>query len=100
VAYFSLAIAASCLLVGKPAAIALRIDPSPARHLYRRAPISPHGPLPATILAASLGLLSDPDLNAIGPGLLTFFTLWPALIQIVWGLITSLARYHRAQAQS
>jgi len=58
------------------------------------------GPLLAIILAASLGLLSDPDPNPIGPGLLAFFTLWPAVILTVWGLIASLARYRRAQAQS
>ena len=49
------------------------------------------GPLLAIILAASLGLLSDPDPNPIGPGLLAFFTFWPAVILIVWGLIASLA---------
>src|SRR6478735_3541557 len=54
----------------------------------------------AIILAASLGLLSDPDPNPIGPGLLAFFTFWPAVILIVWGLIASLARYRRAQSQS
>jgi hypothetical protein len=54
----------------------------------------------AIILAVSLGLLSDPDPNPIGPGLLAFFTFWPAVILIVWGLIASLARFRRAQAQS
>jgi len=58
------------------------------------------GPLLAIILAASLGLLSDPNPNPIGPGLLAFFTFWPAVILTVWGLIASLARYRRAQAQS
>ena len=58
------------------------------------------GPLLAIIPAASLGLLSDPDPNPIGPGLLAFFTFWPAVILIVWGLIASLARFRRAQAQS
>jgi hypothetical protein len=52
------------------------------------------------ILAASLGLLSDPDPNPIGPGLLAFFTFGPAVILTVWGLIASLARFRRAQAQS
>jgi len=42
------------------------------------------GPLLAIILAASLGLLSDPDPNPIGPGLLAFFTFWPAVILTVW----------------
>jgi hypothetical protein len=58
------------------------------------------GPRSRIILAASLGLLSDPDPNPIGPGLLAFFTFWPAVILIVWGLIASLARFRRAQAQS
>jgi hypothetical protein len=58
------------------------------------------GPLLAIILAASLGLLSDPNPNPVGPGLLAFFTFWPAVILTVWGLVTSLVRYRRAQAQS
>ena len=41
------------------------------------------GPLLAIISAASLGLLSDPNPNPIGPGLLAFFTFWPAVIMIV-----------------
>ncbi|HUL88753.1 MAG TPA: hypothetical protein VLU23_11300 [Pseudolabrys sp.] len=57
------------------------------------------GPLLAIIAAASLGLLSDPNPNPIGPGLLTFFTFWPAVILIVWGLVASLVRYRRARAQ-
>jgi hypothetical protein len=57
-------------------------------------------PLLAIILAASLGLLSDRDPNPIGPGLLAFFTFWPAVILTIWGLIASLARFRRAQAQS
>ncbi len=58
------------------------------------------GPLLAIILAASLGLLSDPNPNPIGPGLLAFFTFWPAVILTVWGLVVSIARYRRAQSQS
>ena len=58
------------------------------------------GPLLAIILAASLGLLSDPNPNPVGPGLLAFFTFWPAVILAVWGLIASLVRYRRAQAGS
>jgi hypothetical protein len=54
------------------------------------------GPLLAIILAASLGLLRNP----IGPGLLAFFTFWPAVILTVWGLVASIARYRRAQSQS
>ncbi len=58
------------------------------------------GPLLAIILAASLGLLSDPDPNPIGPGLLAFFTFWPAVILTVWGLVASITRFRRAQSQS
>lgn len=58
------------------------------------------GPLLAIISAAALGLLSDPNPNPIGPGLLAFFTFWPALIMAVWGLIASLLRYRRAMRQS
>jgi hypothetical protein len=54
------------------------------------------GPLLAIGIAAGLGLLSDPNPNPIGPGLLAFFTFWPAVILIVWGLIASLMRYRRA----
>ncbi len=54
------------------------------------------GPLLAIGIAATLGLLSDPNPNPIGPGLLAFFTFWPAVILIVWGLIASLMRYRRA----
>jgi len=57
------------------------------------------GPLLAIIAAASLGLLSDRNPNPIGPGLLTFFTFWPAVILIVWGLVASVTRYRRARAQ-
>ncbi|MGB6350766.1 MAG: hypothetical protein WBG10_12140 [Pseudolabrys sp.] len=55
------------------------------------------GPLLAIIAAAALGLLSDPNPNPIGPGLLAFFTFWPAVIMIVCGLIASIVRYRRAQ---
>ncbi len=58
------------------------------------------GPLLLIVLAASLGLLRDPNPNPIGPGLLAFVTFWPAVILIVWGLIASLVRYRRAQAGS
>lgn len=54
------------------------------------------GPLLLIIVAAELGLTSDPNPNPIGPGLLAFFTFWPAVILIVGGLIASLMRYRRA----
>jgi hypothetical protein len=54
---------------------------------------------PLIVLAAELGLLSDPNPNPIGPGLLAFFTFWPAVIMTVWGLIASLVRYRKAQTK-
>lgn len=53
------------------------------------------GPLLMIVVAAELGLTSDPNPNPIGPGLLAFFTFWPAVILIVWGLVTSVLRYRR-----
>ncbi|MCI0586194.1 MAG: hypothetical protein L0323_05075 [Planctomycetes bacterium] len=38
------------------------------------------GPLLAILLLASIGLWPDPNPNPIGPGLLAFFTFWPAVI--------------------
>jgi len=58
------------------------------------------GPLLVIIAAASLGLLSDPNPNPIGPGMLAFFTFWPAVIMIAWGLIASLIRFRTAMRQS
>jgi hypothetical protein len=52
-------------------------------------------PLLLTIVAAELGLTSDPNPNPIGFGLLTFFTFWPAVILIVWGLVASVLRYRK-----
>ena len=51
------------------------------------------GPLPLIVAAAALGLTNDPNPNPIGPGLLAFFTFWPAVILIVWGLVASVLRY-------
>jgi hypothetical protein len=42
------------------------------------------GPLLMIVVAAELGLTSD-----------AFFTFWPAVILIVWGLVTSVLRYRR-----
>ena len=47
------------------------------------------GPLLLIVVAAELGLTSDPNPNPIGPGLFAFFTFWPAVILIVWGLVAS-----------
>lgn len=38
------------------------------------------GPLFGIILLADIGLWPDPNPNPIGPGLLFFFTVWPAVI--------------------
>jgi len=38
------------------------------------------GPLWVIVMLAAIGLWPDPNPNPIGPGLLFFFTFWPALI--------------------
>jgi hypothetical protein len=45
------------------------------------------GPLTVIILAAELGLTSDPNPNPIGPGLLAFVTFWPSVIMIAAGAV-------------
>ena len=50
------------------------------------------GPLLFIIVAATIGLWPDPNPNHTGPGLLFFFTFWPAVICIVIGVV----RVHRA----
>lgn len=45
------------------------------------------GPLWGIILAAELGLWPDPNPNPIGPGLLFFFTIWPALALLALGFL-------------
>jgi hypothetical protein len=45
------------------------------------------GPLLFIIITAAIGLWPDPNPNPIGPGLLFFFTFWPAVICIVVGVI-------------
>jgi hypothetical protein len=45
------------------------------------------GPLLAIIVLAAIGLWPDPNPNPIGPGLLFFFTSWPAIICLVIGLV-------------
>jgi hypothetical protein len=44
-------------------------------------------PLLLIIIAAAIGLWPDPNPNPIGPGLLFFFTFWPAVLCIVIGVI-------------
>ena len=51
------------------------------------------GPLLFIIVAAAVGLWPDPNPNPIGPGLLFFFTFWPAVICIVIGVVR--VRTHR-----
>jgi hypothetical protein len=45
------------------------------------------GPLWTIVLLAALGLWPDPDPNPIGPGLLFFFTFWPAVICVGVGVV-------------
>jgi hypothetical protein len=49
-------------------------------------------PLLFVIIAADLGLTSDPNPNPIGPGLLFFATVWPALGWIAFGVVHWWAR--------
>lgn len=44
-------------------------------------------PLLFIIVAADLGFWPDPSPNPIGPGLLFFFTVWPALIFLLIGVV-------------
>jgi hypothetical protein len=50
-------------------------------------------PLLFIIIAAAIGLWPDPNPNPIGPGLLFFFTFWPAVLCILVGV----ARVRRAR---
>jgi len=43
-------------------------------------------PLLAIVLLAAIGLWPDPDPNPIGPGLLFFFSFWPALACMAIGV--------------
>jgi hypothetical protein len=43
-------------------------------------------PLLLIILLAEVGLWPDPNPNPIGPGLLFFFTAWPAIICLAIGV--------------
>ena len=45
------------------------------------------GPLLFIVVAAAIGLWPDPNPNPIGPGLLFFFTFWPAIICIIIGIV-------------
>lgn len=50
-------------------------------------------PLWAIVLLAKLGIWPDPNPNPVGPGLLFFFTSWPAVLCLVVGV----AKTRRAQ---
>jgi hypothetical protein len=52
------------------------------------------GPLLAIGALATAGLLSDPNPNPVGPGILFFFTFWPAMICLGVGIVQ--ARRQRA----
>jgi len=54
------------------------------------------GPLLFIIAAAAIGLWPDPNPNPIGPGLLFFFTFWPAVLSIAVGVVR-VRRERRAQ---
>ena len=43
-------------------------------------------PLLFNAIAAAVGMWPDPNPNPIGPGLLCFFTFWPAVICIAVGV--------------
>ncbi len=44
-------------------------------------------PLWGIVLFAAVGLWPDPNPNPIGPGLLFFFTAWPAIICLGMGVL-------------
>lgn len=45
------------------------------------------GPLLAIVALAAVGLWPDPNPNPVGPGLLFFFTAWPAIICLGLGVL-------------
>ena len=45
-------------------------------------------PLFAIIIAARLGLTSDPNPNPVGPGMLVFLTFWPSIGLILAGMFS------------
>ena len=44
-------------------------------------------PLLAICALANAGLWHDPNPNPVGPGLLYFFTFWPAIICVIVGIV-------------
>ncbi len=49
-------------------------------------------PLLTFVAADALGLISDPNPNPIGPGLLFFVTFWPGVIVMAIGVLLALWR--------
>jgi hypothetical protein len=59
------------------------------------------GPLLAIIIASQLGLLSDPNPNPIGPGLLAFLTFWPGVgLTLVGAVLTARRRLVAREGKS
>jgi hypothetical protein len=48
------------------------------------------GPLLLIVALAAIGFWPDPNPNPIGPGLLFFFTFWPAVICLAIGVFQTL----------
>jgi len=57
------------------------------------------GPLLFIGIAATIGLWPDPNPNPIGPGLLFFFTFWPAMACVLVG-VSRVRRARSATARS
>jgi hypothetical protein len=53
------------------------------------------GPLLAIIFLSAAGLWPDPNPNPIGPGLLFFFTAWPAIISLGIGYFQVRRKRHQ-----
>ena len=51
-------------------------------------------PLLAIVLLAAVGLWPDPNPNPIGPGLLFFFSFWPAVALLGFGAFQVRRRRH------
>ena len=58
------------------------------------------GPLLAIILLAAIGLWPDPNPNPIGPGLLFFFTFWPAVVCLIIGTVQTRRKWRRDNVNS
>jgi hypothetical protein len=50
------------------------------------------GPLLLIILLATIGLWPDPNPNPVGPGILFFFTSWPAIICLIIGAFQTMKK--------